>query len=165
MLVLLLMLLTSLIYLMREALVLAGWLKGPILRLFEKYGDEEPFYYPLPGMLIALSVFVLALGVWVAPFVRAFYLPAGPALLIFLLGVVAWDRREAARSYPQIFMAWPRWIHELREYTTRDERRRIAYNWLRLPLRTRLHYNSDDRAFMLWADLLVLSTGDGPSPT
>ena len=62
-------------------------------------------------------------------------------------------------------MAWPRWIHELREYTTRDERRRIAYNWLRLPLRTRLHYNSDDRAFMLWADLLVLSTGDGPSPT
>ncbi|MFO7323331.1 MAG: hypothetical protein DIU68_016495 [Chloroflexota bacterium] len=155
-----LLLLTSLIYLIRHALVLAGLLKGPILRLFEKYGDEEPFYYPLPGMLVALSVFVLALGILVAPYVRAFYLPAGPALILLILAWIAWDRREVARRHPEIFMVYPRWINHLREYTTREERRRIAYMWLHLPWRTRLHYNSNDRAFLLWTDLLVLSTGE-----
>ena len=37
------------------------------------------------------------------------------------------------RAHPQIFLAFPRWYAELRERTTREERRRIAYMWLCLP--------------------------------
>jgi hypothetical protein len=57
-----------------------------------------------------------------------------------------------------LFLNHPRWLFELGERTSRLERRRIAYMWLRLPLRLRLIYNSNDRAFLEWADMVILST-------
>jgi len=77
--------------------------------------------------------------------------------LIFLVG--------ASYTYPQIskkinlkLMRFPRWYHELRERTTRYERRRIGYMWLHLPLRARLTYNSSDSLFLLWADFVIMGT-------
>jgi hypothetical protein len=49
-------------------------------------------------------------------------------------------------------------LAELVGRTTRAERRRLAYMWLRLPAKLRLIYNSNDRAFMEWADMVILST-------
>ncbi len=61
-------------------------------------------------------------------------------------------------QYPDIFLSLPHWYVELRERTTREERRRIAYMWLCLPRSTRLHYNGSDRNFQIWADQVILAT-------
>lgn len=148
----------SSVYLIRQVLIFAGMLKGPLLSLFELYGDDEPFYYPFPGILIALAAFLLAFGFLVEPIISAPFLPAGPGLLMLTAAYFAYRYRDVALRHPHIFQAYPRWLFRLRDYTSREERRRIAYRWLTLPWRTRLYYNSSDSAFLLWADLIVLAT-------
>lgn len=148
----------SALYLIRQVLIVSGLLKGPLLHLFEQYGDDEPVYYPLPGVFASLGVFLLAFGFLVYPIVPAPFLPAGPAVLAFAAAYAAHYYRDVAYRYPEISQAYPRWLHRLREYTTREERRRIAYRWLTLSWRTRLLYNSSDKAFLLWADLVVMAT-------
>ena len=148
----------TMVYLTRTTLILVGWLKGPILVLFEKYGDDEPFYYPLPGLLISAAVFALLGGLVLAPIWRVWCLPYGPGLLLLLAAYYAHYEAERARNLPAMSMRYPRWQRELREYTTREERRRIAYRWRELPFRMRLLLSSSDREFFNWADLIVMST-------
>ncbi len=148
----------SAFYLIRQVLIVAGLLKGPLLRQFEQYGDDEPVYYPLPGIFISFAVFLLAFGFLVAPILSAPFLPAGPGILMLAVAYAAQHYRDRVLRYPQVAQAYPRWLHRLREYTSREERRRIAYRWLTLSWRTRLLYNSSDSAFLIWADLVVLAT-------
>lgn len=152
-------LITSMIYLVREALIISGYLKDPILRRFEKYGDDERVYYPIPGILIAAGFFVLGISQWAEPYLRnVLCMPFGPALLLFTAAFFAERQRERIYQNPGFLTRFPRWQYVLREYTTREERRRIAFHWLELPFRTRLLLNSSDRAFLNWADLIVLTT-------
>jgi len=148
----------SAFYLIRQVLIVVGLLKGPLLRLFEQYGDDEPVYYPLPGILLSLSVFLLAFGFLVYPILPAPFLPAGPGGLMMAAAYFAWHYRDVAYRHRDLYQAYPRWLNRLREYTTREERRRVAYRWLTLSWRTRLLYNSSDTAFLLWADLVVIAT-------
>ena len=149
---------SCIVYLMWHTLILIGMLKGPILHKYEKYGDDEPFYYPLPGMFVAAAVLSVVGGYVIAPIARIWCLPFGPGLILAGIGWFVWDRRYIAQRHPEIFQAYPRWCRELREYTSRLERRRIAYAWLRLPWKTRLVLNSNDRAFLQWADMVVLAS-------
>lgn len=151
-------LVASTAYIVRHVLIFAGFLKAPLLKQFERYGDDEPFYYPIPGILTALAGFVLAFGNLVAPIISAPFLSNGPALLVLVAAYLTWRYRDVAQRHPSILQAYPRWLVRLRDYTTREERRRIAYRWLLLPWRTRLLYNSSDSAFLLWADFVVLAT-------
>jgi hypothetical protein len=98
------------------------------------------------------------LGHWVAPILKLWLLPAGPGLILLALAYFVYYRRDFARRHPEIFLLLPRWCAQLREYTTREERRRIAYYWLNLPLRTQVQFNSNDRAFLIWADMIVMAT-------
>jgi hypothetical protein len=148
----------ALIYTIREVLIVVGFLKGPLLRQFEKYGDSEPLHYPLPGLFLALAVFLLLFGFAVEPIMNAPFLPYGPPLLMVAVAYAAFHYRHLAYRYPHIFRAYPRWLYLLRENTDREERRRIAYRWLQLPWRTRLALSSSDHDFLLWADFVVLST-------
>lgn len=145
-------------YIIRQVLIFAGFLKGPLLRQFEQYGGAEPFFYPWPGMLIALAVFLFAFGGLVRPIISSSFFANVPGILTLVVAYFVWRFRDVAERHPHIFNAYPRWLLRLREYTTREERRRIAYRWLMLPWRTRLYYNSSDAAFLLWADFIVLST-------
>jgi hypothetical protein len=151
--------------LIREGMILTGLLKGPILHMYEKYGDDEPFYYPLPRIFASASVLTLGLGFWLSPYFPGLFLPAGPALLMLVAMGIAINYTDVARRHPHLFQVLPRWSHDLREYTSREERRRIAYMWLDLPLRTKVLFNSSDRAFLHWADFIVLSTVADPKET
>lgn len=154
--VLLLLFMASGVYIARTLLILMGLFKDPILRQFERYGDEEPIYYPFPRLLLSLSIcaFVLALllsrgflinwWVWL------------PGLLLLAGAVLLHEYAHVAQRYPQVFQAFPRWYYRLCSETNRVERRRLAYMWLHLPWRTRLIYNSSDHAFFLWADLVIV---------
>jgi hypothetical protein len=156
--------LASTVFLARSSLIIIGLYKDPILHSFEKYGDQENLYYPLVYTLLWLGVFVLSLMTLVLenrfldlignPLI--FYtviLGLGPLLHIVYL----WLARYAMRN-PDLFLLYPVWYREVRERTSRAERRRLAYMWLCLPWRTRLLYDSSDHAFTVWVDLVILAT-------
>lgn len=144
----------SLIFLCRSVLIITGYYKEPILRTFEKYGDLETLYYPLPAILVSTGTLIFALDS-----LLAIPLPlALPGIGLILLSLLAYAKPEIAARFPYIFMSYPRWYFDLRKDTSRYERRRIAYMWLWLPVRLRWVYNNNDQAFRQWADLVIMST-------
>lgn len=148
----------SSIGLLRTLLIIMGLYKDPILHRFEKYGDEEDFYRPLPPLLAWLGVFIILNNMTVVylwgvmyPFTPIGALLIGAAYLVHHYHLLSGDS-------PDLILGYPQWLNELRHRTTRLERRRMAYMWLRLPRKLRLIYNSNDRAFLEWADMVILST-------
>jgi hypothetical protein len=75
-----------------------------------------------------------------------------------VLAWIAWHFADHVRSHIDFMLVLPIWYAKLRENTTRSEQRRLAYMWLRLPLRTRLLYNASDHYFFLWADLVIAAS-------
>jgi hypothetical protein len=146
-------------WLFRELLVLGGWHKGPVLALFEVYGGEAPMYYPLPVILLCIGVII-----WCGEMVVSGtdnYQPGAfgiTGILFLVLAWIAWHFAEHVRSHIDFMLVLPIWYAKLRENTTRSEQRRLAYMWLRLPLRTRLLYNASDHYFFLWADLVIAAS-------
>lgn len=150
--------LVSIAFFLRIGLIMTGMLKGPVLRTFEKYGGDEELYYPLPALLLWSGVMLISLTALLAESARIF-LPTGlPGLLLLMLAFLARNHPEFAREYPNIFLHYPRWYHQLRDRTSRYERRRLSYMWLWLPRRLRLIYNGSDRAFNQWADLVIMAS-------
>ncbi|MEQ8675382.1 MAG: hypothetical protein RLP44_10785 [Aggregatilineales bacterium] len=145
--------------LIRLILVMIGMHKAPLLALFEKYGDDENHFYPLPRMMLWLGIFLISTQL---AFSEIFNLPsfimAVGVFLVIIVYMVSNFIPDSVREYLQEFPPFPPWYHDLRARTERDERRRIAYMWLRLPLRTRLLFNSNNRAFFQWADLIIMAT-------
>lgn len=138
---------------LRSSLVMLGQYKDPVLHTFEQYG-EETSYSPLIWFLLWGIVFAYFLA----------YLMIAPGWL-FTIGLmtasVSFAFRDAFADwivrYPHIFRKYPTWYHEFIQYTTREERRRIAYMWLRLPARTRLLYNAHTPFFKQWAELVLMT--------
>jgi hypothetical protein len=153
--------LISLVFLMRTVLIMVGLLKGPVLQTFEKYGDDEIIYHPLPSLLFWTGVLVITLSPVLAASLRISLFPViAPGFLMLIAAYFITMHPEFVRQHPDIFMVYPRWYHQLRARTSRYERRRIAYKWLWLPPRLRLAYNGNDHAFNQWADLIIMSTTD-----
>ncbi|RMF78595.1 MAG: hypothetical protein D6737_14255 [Chloroflexi bacterium] len=158
MLFIIIMLIGSLVVFVRTGLIIMGFYKEPILRGFERYGAEEPLFFPLPTLLFATGTLFISSGMLLFPLINW---PGGIAWLFGLpliwLGYFMRERRQLVLDYPQIFLSYPRWYYELFERTDRYERRYIAYMWLWLPRKLRLIYNGNTRAFFQWVDLVVMS--------
>jgi hypothetical protein len=142
-----------LVMLLRAFLVVIGIYKDPILHSFEKYGVET-VYSPLI-MLVVWSVACFLVTLF-------FYLPPSNVLLvgILLLIPLAWLRRMYERALDRnslLFRRLPGWYYDLAQRTNREERRRIAYLWLRLPVQTRMIYNARTEYFRQWVDLVLMS--------
>lgn len=142
-----------LILTIREFLILIGLYKDPLLRQFERYG-EPPAYSPLLnfGMTLLLFLAVLMvlitnsalLGLWI--------------ILLTLPGMHLYRYlKRFIWQYPEVMLAYPLWCNQLVDRASREERRRLAYMWLRLPYRTRLTFNASDRQFDQWVDLVLIT--------
>jgi len=151
-----LLLLGALAYFMRHVLIFTGLLKGPVLRYFEKYGDEEDFYNPIIPTLGWGGITLLLLDTWLR--YHHLYTLWGLRQFSVLLLISAFLAFEIARNNQHGIWLYPRWAHDLSARTSRIERRRLAYMWLHLSPRLRLTYNSNTDAFMQWADLVILAT-------
>ena len=138
---------------LRACLVTLGFYKEPILSAFQRYGDEVGFS-PLFeacvwGLIMAYLIFLLLV----------------PSSFLVLIGVFAfvlfvmlyWRVRDNVMQHPHIFLRFPNWYREIVDHTTREERRKLSYMWLGLPLRTRLLYNAQHDEFRKWVELVVLS--------
>ena len=142
----------SLLFL-RACLVTLGFYKEPILSAFQQYGDEVGFS-PLFesciwGLALAYLIFVLLV----------------PSSFLVLIGIFAfvlffmlyWRVKHNILEHPEIFLRFPSWYRDIVDHTTREERRKLSYMWLGLPLRTRLLYNAQHEEFRKWVELVVLS--------
>ena len=68
-----------------------------------------------------------------------------------------WKVKDNVMNYPEVFLRFPRWYRDIVDHTSREERRKLSYMWLGLPLRTRLLYNAQHDEFRKWVELVVLS--------
>jgi hypothetical protein len=147
-----------LVGLFRSVLIVMGLYKTPIIRSFEFYGPHEVPPMPIITLLLWMGAMTALLGIWgVWGFgLSAVFFFAGLTLLMVMVAIFFW--RHAFAAVYHRYAYFPRWYYELREYTSRYERRRIAYMWLMLPRRSRLIYNSSDQQFRVWADFIILGT-------
>ncbi|GAB4315206.1 MAG: hypothetical protein Kow00117_07250 [Phototrophicales bacterium] len=145
----------SIVFLIRDILVLLGVYKDPILILFQRYGNHEPVYYPFPALLFWLGLLVISVG-WVIQSITTIHVPS--LEISFLLWFLAYLAHQFQQPSQDAMPVLPSWYRQLMQETSRVERRRIAYMWLRLPLRTRLLYSASNHQFFLWADLVIIAT-------
>lgn len=149
----------SIFYFTRSLLEVSGLLKDPIIRSFQKYGDEEEFYFLLPRFLFWSGLFLLTSSFVMSVWVGVVLFP-GQLFGVLLMGAafVLHAQRDYFQTHPNRLLIYPRWFYDLHERTSRLERRRIAYMWLRMSGKARLNLNSNNRAFNEWADMIILST-------
>ena len=145
-------------FLARMVLIAAGFYKEPVLRAFERYAQIDDNYYMLPQLLVGMGAFSIFAGILFSVAVSPRFPPLLVGAIFLTLSYFAYSWRDKMRAYPQIFLVVPRWYVELRDRTTREERRHIAYMWLCLPRRMRMHLNGSDHHFLLWADQVILGT-------
>lgn len=145
--------LVFLFFTIRALLIVLGWYKDPILRQFERYGEER-IYSPFVAFVLWCTGFVF--------FAFIAYFGVTHILLVVLAMAVPFSYfypilKRQVESKPDLFMMYPKWYGRLMQMTEREERRRIAYLWLRLPAGTRLLYNTRDEFFHRWTDLVLLT--------
>jgi len=146
--------LVILIMTIRSFLIVIGAFKDPILASFEKYGENETIFSPIYGLIMwTLLAIYLALFIFIDSDL-IFGIGVAIALPLAIL-------RDQAQNFLQkhhtLFRVFPRWYFELAKRTDRNERRRIAYLWLRLPYRTRMIYNTNTVYFYQWVDQVILT--------
>lgn len=128
--------------------VLLGLYKGSLMAQFRHYGVEQPVNI-LSRFLLAMGLFILV----IAPMIPGRL----SALSILTLALLVLGGSFAATRLAILRDTLPRWYYQLLQVTSRQERRAIAYAWMRLPLRTRLRLNGDNYAFGLFVDEVRLT--------
>jgi len=144
--------------LMRSVLIVLGLYKDPILWTFEQYGPDERLPLPVVTLMAWAGAMCIALGLWTALFVPVPFPLINVGVLLLVAAGACFNYYQHIWKWYYRVIPYPRWHHELLDRTTRYERRRIAYMWLHLPARLHLLYNSSDRAFMIWADFVIIGT-------
>lgn len=138
---------------LRASLVTFGYYKEPVLAAFQQYGEEVGFS-PLLDMLLWGIVMALML---LLAFVPSSMLILFSVIMLTALAMFYWRVKDNVMNYPDVFLQYPRWYRDIVDHTSREERRKISYMWLGLPLRTRLLYNAREDAFRKWVELVVIS--------
>jgi hypothetical protein len=142
------------LWIIRDILVVTGVYKDPILRRFEIYGNDEDTYSPVITLVLACYLLILLLLIVLAgrtPLMILVALSWSPLYIFYQY------REKLIEKFPQIFLYYPTWHYRLLWRTSREERRRIAYLWLFLPLRTRMLYSTHDAFFHQWTDMVLLT--------
>jgi hypothetical protein len=138
---------------LRACLVTLGWYKEPILSAFQQYGDEVGFS-PLFDSIVWGWILAYLLLLVIVP--SSFLVVLG-VLIFAISATLYWRIKDSILNHPEVFLRYPRWYREIVNTTSREERRKLSYMWLGLPLRTRLLYNAHEEAFRKWVELVVLS--------
>lgn len=138
---------------LRAVLIVGGVYKAPILRSLEPYGTDQ-HYSPMIG-LVLWGMAIIMMLIWV---LLGFQLLLAMTLFLSIpVGLAIQNLERWIEKYPRFFLMFPGWYWNLITSTSRDEQRRLAYMWLRLPTRTQWLYNTHDALFFQWTDLVLLS--------
>ncbi|GAB1420573.1 hypothetical protein MASR2M15_06770 [Anaerolineales bacterium] len=137
----------------RSILIVIGIYKDPVLGKLSVYGEEN-IYVPALNMLLWSTIMLLLFIGFIVDTVAYFIL-----ILVFMCMIFIFynSLRNLVLKYLQELALYPKWYQVLMMKADRDERRRIAYLWLNLPLRLRLVYSTNDHLFEQWTDLVLMS--------
>lgn len=137
----------------RAFLVVIGVYKDPVFTSFEDYGEERIFS-PMFSFVSWGGFFAYIMLFW--------YLNPGVAFSLGLIIVLPLTATRATfldmlYKYHESFRIFPLWYYRLVQNTDRQERRRLAYLWLRLPLKTRMIYNTHTILFEQWVEQVLVT--------
>jgi hypothetical protein len=138
---------------LRAFLIIVGVYKDPVLASFEKYGAEV-IYSPLLNLVAWVGFFLYLSLFWLIQ--TEIVLGLG---LLLLVPAAAFREhfRDTLIQRHEWFRVLPRWYYDLVLQTDREERRRIAYLWLYLPMRTRMLYNAHNDLFGQWVEQVLMT--------
>jgi hypothetical protein len=131
-----------------QVAILTGLYKDSLMADFRHYGEERKSY-PLPRFLWLLAALCFLLSLYV----QVFWLSTTMIALALVIALAAYT----VTRMPRIREALPLWYDRLMLEATRQERRAIAYAWLRLSRRTRMRLNGDGYAFQVFTDEIRLT--------
>jgi len=145
----------------REAAIVGGIYKDPLLARFRRYGPEEDErrFTPLV-VLLALSGAWCISGITVLRSLSrygALVSTNSPTTILVVLAFMAFGAAVFVNNQGYLREALPVWYYQMLQTATREERRFIAYAWLRLPRRMRWRLSGDQRAFGVWADMVRIA--------
>jgi hypothetical protein len=141
--------------------VVSGLYKDSLLARFRVYGKEQR-HYPLCRFLGVLGWWSLMMASMVdALTVRTRDANASAPAVFLMTGLLALTGSLVARQKPALRESLPRWYFTLLRTADRNERRRIAFAWLRIPRRMRWRLNGDQKAFGTWTDTVRITVTYG----
>ncbi|MBN1681463.1 MAG: hypothetical protein JW966_14375 [Anaerolineae bacterium] len=138
--------------------IVTGILKDPLLARLRRYGDENR-PYPICRFFEAAGAWSLSLALMVNSLTQpgSYSRDAFPPMIFFLTAITIFGASIAFRRHAILRESLPRWYAELLNQSSRQERRFIAFAWLKIPRRMRWHLNSNHAAFQVWADTVRIS--------
>ncbi len=144
--------------LLQRASVAFGLFKDPLLARFRTYGPETPFS-PLARFLNMLGVWSLLVASMLDTLTTYRHTSWGYAPVIcFSVMLMAFAGSVITRNSDSLRHALPPWYGELMQQTTRQERRHLAYAWLRIPRKMRWRLNADQASFRVFVELVRLTS-------
>jgi len=139
------------------AAIVSGLYKDPLMGRFRQYGAERPVY-PFCRFLSALGTWSLLFATLLdALTVRSLSSEVFAPAIFLMLAILAWIGSVIVQHRPDWREALPRWYFNLLRCATRQERRHIAFAWLRLPRAMRWRFNGDGQAFAVWTDTVRIT--------
>jgi hypothetical protein len=138
--------------------IVSGLYKNSMMAHLRKYGEER-IAHPICRFLNVLGACLLAMAVTIPtvfdPTTYTYRLL--PPVVFVVLAFLAFGSSLAANQNESFRDGLPFWYHDLMVNTSRQERRHIAYAWLRIPRQMRWRFNADQKAFRAWAELVRLT--------
>ncbi len=140
------------------AVILSGLYKDPLMARLRQYGEEDS-HSILTNMLVSAGVCSLL----TATLIPAYTLPTSyvrrtfPPWMFVCVALALFGMAIFVQQRPALRDALPRWYWELLQCCSRQERRQIAYAWMRIPRGMRLRLSGDQKSFQVWAELVRLT--------
>ncbi len=139
------------------AAIVVGFYKDPLMARLRLYGSET-HYSPLCRFLLLLGTWSLMVSSMLDSLTMNsrstwLYAPAvflTIALMAFGFSLIAYQRLTWREAFP-------RWYDDLLHGASRQERRQIAFAWLRLPAALRWRLNGDQASFRVWTDMVRIT--------
>lgn len=146
---------------MREAAIASGLYKDPLLARLRHYGpvEDERHFTPLVVLLFLAGAWCVSTSMILGVLSRygAFTSSNSPKTILTVLAIMAFVAALVINKQPQLRDTLPLWYYELLRNATREERRFIAFAWLRIPLKMRWRLSGDQHAFRIWADMVRIA--------
>ncbi len=143
---------------MYYGVIVSGMFKNSLLTSMRRYGEDQPIY-PVCRLLAASSGFCVMTSIVMINTVlpTSYVYRLLPPASFEVMAVACLFANLLIRRQARLRDALPRWYSTLLNQTNRQERRQIAFAWLRIPLRLRWRLNGDQASFQVWAELVRLT--------
>ncbi len=138
--------------------ITGGLYKDSLLETFRQYGEESRSY-PLVNLLVMGAAWCFTSGMLLSAITTSssFFARLLPGTIFTLLALALFGAAIFIYQQPDLRTALPSWYARLLREGSRQERRHIAWAWLRLPRLMRLRLSGDQKAFEVWAELVRLT--------